>query len=310
MENTNCGIYKITNNINGHSYIGKSTNISHRWIEHKCHSKTDDCALYRAMRKYGVENFSFEVIQYALPDELEELEQYYIELYNTYHGREGYNETAGGDGRLKHDYSKIVELWNQGYLCQDIEIILGCCDKVINNALHSYGITDEEISKQARAKKAISITAYDPKTKKPLKIFHSLCAINKFFKDEHAGSRILNSLNEPLYHRHVGFRWAYTKDEDYKLPILSDEEFLSHQKKCKIAPMSEEAKVRLSQERRTVERPSRDELKQMIRTMPFTHIGDKYNLCDNSIRKWCLAYNLPKTKKEINKYTDEEWEKI
>ncbi len=48
----------------------------------------------------------------------------------------------------------------------------------------------------------------------------------------------------------------------------------------------------------------------MIRTIPFTKIGSMYNVNDNSIRKWCDSYNLPRTKKEINSYSDEEWEGI
>ena len=62
--------------------------------------------------------------------------------------------------------------------------------------------------------------------------------------------------------------------------------------------------------RRKVERPTRQELKQMIRTIPFTKIGSMYNINDSSIRKWCDSYNLPRTKKEINSYSDEEWEGI
>ena len=61
---------------------------------------------------------------------------------------------------------------------------------------------------------------------------------------------------------------------------------------------------------RKVERPSREELKQMIRTIPFTKIGLIYNVQDNSIRKWCDNYHLPRTKREINNYSDEEWETI
>lgn len=61
---------------------------------------------------------------------------------------------------------------------------------------------------------------------------------------------------------------------------------------------------------RRVERPSRDELKQLIRTQPFTHIGQKYGVTDNSIRKWCVSMNLPNKKQEINKYSDQEWELI
>lgn len=61
---------------------------------------------------------------------------------------------------------------------------------------------------------------------------------------------------------------------------------------------------------RTVERPSREELKIMIRTLPFTKIGKKYNISDNGIRKWCQDVNLPYKKKEIKSYSDEEWELI
>ena len=45
----------------------------------------------------------------------------------------------------------------------------------------------------------------------------------------------------------------------------------------------------------------------MIRTLPFTQIGTKYGVTDNAIRKWCDKYELPRTKKEIVSYSDEEW---
>lgn len=57
-------------------------------------------------------------------------------------------------------------------------------------------------------------------------------------------------------------------------------------------------------------RPEREELKIMIRTMPFTTIGKKYGVTDNAIRKWCKAENLPVSKFEINKISDKEWETI
>ena len=48
----------------------------------------------------------------------------------------------------------------------------------------------------------------------------------------------------------------------------------------------------------------------MIRAESFSSIGQMFNASDNAIRKWCDKYNLPKTKKEIDNYTDEEWENI
>ena len=56
--------------------------------------------------------------------------------------------------------------------------------------------------------------------------------------------------------------------------------------------------------------PSRDELKQLIRTLPFTTIGNQFNVSDNTIRKWCLKYGLPQKSKDIKSYSDEEWEII
>ena len=50
----------------------------------------------------------------------------------------------------------------------------------------------------------------------------------------------------------------------------------------------------------------RDTLKQLIRTDPFTQIGRMYSVTDNTIRKWCAKFNLPKKSSDIKKYTDEE----
>lgn len=55
---------------------------------------------------------------------------------------------------------------------------------------------------------------------------------------------------------------------------------------------------------------SREELKNLIRTKPFTQIGKQFNVSDNTIRKWCDNYNLPKKVSEIKSYPDKEWELI
>ena len=59
-----------------------------------------------------------------------------------------------------------------------------------------------------------------------------------------------------------------------------------------------------------VMRVSREELKTLIRTLPFLQIGEKFNVSDNTIRKWCDKYNLPRKASEIKKYSDEEWKLI
>lgn len=58
------------------------------------------------------------------------------------------------------------------------------------------------------------------------------------------------------------------------------------------------------------DRPSREELKQLIRTIPFVSIGEKFGVSDNAIRKWCKSYGLPSKKKEISTYSEEEWSMV
>lgn len=100
-----CGIYKITNLVNGKCYIGQAVDIHHRWKEHmrKINDLSYDYVLYRAFRKYGVEQFSFEIIEECGQELLDERERYYIEIYHSYVSDEkahGYNMTLGGDGQF------------------------------------------------------------------------------------------------------------------------------------------------------------------------------------------------------------------
>lgn len=47
------------------------------------------------------------------------------------------------------------------------------------------------------------------------------------------------------------------------------------------------------------DRPSKEELFELIKTKPFTVIGEMYGVKDNAIRKWCKNYGIPSTKKEL-----------
>lgn len=92
-------IYKITNIINNKVYIGLTTqDLSARIAQHHYDYQRSDVKLYRAMRKYGWENFIFEIIEDNIDniDILREKEQYYINLYDSYYN--GYNSTLGGEG--------------------------------------------------------------------------------------------------------------------------------------------------------------------------------------------------------------------
>lgn len=82
-----CGIYKITNKVNGKCYIGQSINIKRRWRQHKetyvnPASENYDYPLYKAIRFYGLENFSFEVLEECQPEKLNEKEIYCSPKYS------------------------------------------------------------------------------------------------------------------------------------------------------------------------------------------------------------------------------------
>lgn len=112
-------IYKITNQINNKVYIGQtSLNPKIRWNQHITDSKkekNDHRALYSAFNKYGVENFSFEVIEET--EKPNEREQYWINFYNSCSDK-GYNLTLGGEGSLKINYEEIRRIWKENGECE------------------------------------------------------------------------------------------------------------------------------------------------------------------------------------------------
>lgn len=105
------GIYKITNLINGNPYIGQSIDIYKRWRQEKEDSKnvnnhSYNYPLMRAFRKYGIGNFSFEIIEECKIEELNERERYWIKFYDSFFN--GYNQTLGGDATSRQPKEKIL----------------------------------------------------------------------------------------------------------------------------------------------------------------------------------------------------------
>ena len=107
------GVYKITNIITGDFYIGSSKDIKLRWANHKCLSKWKLCSgmkLYQAFIKYGLNNFTFEILEETA--DLHNREQYWIEQLNpSYNDKrakgwntERYKET---NRRCSKEWSKI-----------------------------------------------------------------------------------------------------------------------------------------------------------------------------------------------------------
>lgn len=77
-------------------YIGQSVHPSKRWVEHKSKAKTlyDEYPIHLAMNKYGVENFSFEIIEWT--EDYDTREKELISQYNSL-SPNGYNLALGGN---------------------------------------------------------------------------------------------------------------------------------------------------------------------------------------------------------------------
>lgn len=98
------GIYKITNKINGKIYIGQAKNICERWNKHYLTAYSDNderqSLIHKAIRKYGIENFTFEIEELCDTDLLSEREIYFIQYYGCCvldNEDIGYNLTRGGE---------------------------------------------------------------------------------------------------------------------------------------------------------------------------------------------------------------------
>jgi hypothetical protein len=109
-------VYLVANKENGHKYVGITTgSVGKRWREHRFAARHDKGRpLYRAIRKYGEDAFSIEVLATASSkDELKRLECEFIQSLRTYaRDGSGYNLTLGGDGLEKMNSPRGAQSYN------------------------------------------------------------------------------------------------------------------------------------------------------------------------------------------------------
>ena len=241
-----CGIYKIVNQINGKVYIGQSISIEKRFTKHRnegfnLNSEAYEYPLYRAIRKYGLKNFIFEIVEECSVEELNVKEKFYISEFNSTEKEKGYNISFGTISPVKltpERASEIQELLIQGELSQ----------KAI---AEKFGVTQKMVSLINRGE-----SWREDSLEYPLKNNKLFCPCG----------------NQITRYSSTGFC-----------------------SKC----------VREIQ--RVSERPSREELKILIRNNSFVSIGKQFGVRDNAIRKWCKVEGLPHRVTDIRKYSNEEW---
>ena len=133
-------IYQITNHVNGKIYIGKTERtIQERWSEHCRDCIKDKCydrPLYRAMRKYGLSNFTIELLEET--DFPEERETFWIEQKGSF--KYGYNATVGGDGKRYLDYDLVVATYLKLGSQEQTARELGICSDSVRAILRTRNI--------------------------------------------------------------------------------------------------------------------------------------------------------------------------
>lgn len=138
------GIYLITNLITKEKYVGQSIDIERRWKEHRFHNKPS--LIHTMIEQYGIENFTFEVIEECPVDELNGKEVYWIKYYDSFEN--GYNLTRGGKG-FYYDLDKIYQDYLETNSMSKTAINVGCHVNTIRNILRVFGVdkTECQVSK-------------------------------------------------------------------------------------------------------------------------------------------------------------------
>ena len=120
-------IYCYTNLINNKRYIGQTINPEMRYSAHKSNYQNPknseyNSLLHKAFRKYGFENFKYEILVQDIDDIniLNDLEIYYISKYNN-QAPNGYNVEAGGKNSSKPKTleHRKKEIWGQAKLTEE-----------------------------------------------------------------------------------------------------------------------------------------------------------------------------------------------
>lgn len=246
-----CGIYKIENKIDGKVYIGQSVNIEDRWIKHKSVSQNINhenahYKIYRAIRKHGLENFIFSIIEECSKENLDDKEKEWINFYDSY--KNGYNQTLGGQS-LKAHGTKLTQIQ-----IEEITELLKNTKISINNIANKYNVHP--------------------------------CTIT---------------------HINTGKTW-FRQNLVYPIRERNNKTCINCGKKLKSnnSILCKECYIKSIQ----LEIPSKEELKNKIRKLEsFEEVASYYDKIGTSIiRTWCKRYNLPTIKKEIDSYSDEEWD--
>jgi group I intron endonuclease len=124
-----CGIYKITSPTES-IYIGQSINITRRWAEYiKLKGCGKNTRLINSLKKHGFQKHKFEILHQCQPEELNDLEIFYINYYDSFNTEHGLNLHSGGSNHIISEETREKlrqshfgqKAWNKGIPRTDAE---------------------------------------------------------------------------------------------------------------------------------------------------------------------------------------------
>lgn len=183
-------IYKITNKDNGMIYIGQTRrSLSRRWTEHCYDSNRKENGLwkynyplYEAIRKFGKETFSIELLEEVDDLFADDCERKYIQYYHSAISDpncHGYNMMIGGrknSQMLKYNSDVIVSMHNDGNTMREIAEQNHINRRTVYDVLHRKEAYDSDIVHKNMESIKRGVVQIDPDTKEILNIFESRCA--------------------------------------------------------------------------------------------------------------------------------------
>jgi group I intron endonuclease len=108
-------VYVIRNLINGKVYVGQTASPSQRKATHFYNARKGVARpLYASMRKHGIDNFAFEVLEECADEAINDREQHWVSHFDSFNPEKGYNLTSGGNQnfeRSEETRMKIGAFW-------------------------------------------------------------------------------------------------------------------------------------------------------------------------------------------------------
>lgn len=215
-------IYKITNKLNNKVYIGQTkNNPSERWKQHIRTSKNSvfngKSKIIRALRKYPIDIFLFEILEEIETEQLDEREEYWIEFYKSY-TEIGYNilkKSKGNNRKLNITDEEIIEKYLEISSVEECAEILSLNYNTVRNVLRNSNIKIKRRklvvkNKQSSHSKVVCFTKDD----KFIDCFNSIKDAIAYFNLPKKASGHISKCCQKKRPSAYGYKWRYKHETE------------------------------------------------------------------------------------------------